>query len=65
MSEKGLAEKVLYAIYIDRPEEVEKRFNDYLDYVIIRAKKEDQKLFEKLFTKYAAYMEKKKMVNQL
>ena len=53
--EKGLAEKVMYAIYIDRQKEVEDYFREYLKHTDFLGKKKDVNLLEKTSSKYTNY----------
>ena len=53
--EKGLAEKVMYAIYIDSQKEVEDYFREYIKHTDFLGKKKDMKLLEKISLKYVNY----------
>jgi len=59
MSEKGLAEKVMFCIHIDSKEEVVKRYRDYIDHVELLGKKADNDLLIKTNVNYTEYMVKK------
>ncbi len=59
--EKGLAEKVMFAIYINRQGEVEDYFQEYITHTNLLGKKKDMKLLGKTSLSYANYqMEKAK-----
>ena len=59
MREKGLAEKVMFAIYIDSQKEVEDYFREYVAHTDFLGKKKDMKLLEKITSNYANYQVKK------
>ena len=59
MTEKGLAEKVMYVIYIDSQKEVEDYFREYVAHTEILGKKKDMNLLEKTSLHYANYQVKK------
>lgn len=55
MIEKGLAEKVMFAIYIDSQGEVEDYFREYVRHTDFLGEKKDKKLLEKISSKYVDY----------
>ena len=57
--EKGLAEKVMFAIYIDRQGEAETYYADYIAHTNFLGKKIDNKLLSKVSLRYANYQVKK------
>ncbi len=57
--EKGLSEKVMFAIYIDRQEETEQYFANYLKQVNFLGKKKDNELLDRVSLAYANYQVKK------
>ena len=57
--EKGLSEKVMFAIYIDRQEETEQYFENYLKQVNFLGKKKDNELLDRVSLAYANYQVKK------
>lgn len=59
MIEKSLAEKVMFAIYIDSQHEVEDFFRDYIAYTDLLGSKKDMNLLEKTNLHYANYQVKK------
>ena len=60
ITEKGLAEKVMYCIYIDREEEVEQAWNDYsLFYGDLKENKKDNDLYSRIVKSYSDYNRKK------
>jgi len=63
MIEKSLAEKVMYAIYIDRQKEVEDYFREYVKHTDLLGKKKDMELLEKISLEYADYQIKKAKEN--
>ena len=55
ITEKGLAEKVMFAIYIDSQKEVEDYFRDYLKHIEFLGEKKDIKLQDKVCLRYTIY----------
>ena len=60
ITEKGLAEKVMFCIYIDSDDEVEQAFNDYsLFYRNLKKGDKDNNLYSRICKSYSDYNRKK------
>jgi len=57
--EKGLADKVMFAIHIDRQGEAETYYADYVAHLELLGKKKDDKLQTKICMHYSNYQVKK------
>ena len=57
--EKGLADKVMFAIHIDRQGEAETYYADYVAHLELLGKKKDNKLQTKICMHYSNYQVKK------
>ena len=62
--EKGLAELVMYTLYIDRQKEVEDAFREYVTHTNLLGKKKDMKLLEKISLSYVNYQVNKAKENE-
>ena len=60
ITEKGLAEKVMFCIYIDREEEVEQAWSNYsLFYRNLKKGDKDNNLYSRVCKSYSDYNRKK------
>ena len=59
MIEKGLAEKVMFAIYTDSQKEEEKCYANYIAYTNLLGKKANNELLSKTSSHHANYQVKK------
>lgn len=59
MIEKGLAEKVMFAIYIDSQKEVEKYFREYVIHTDLLGKKKDMELLKRISSDYINFQVRK------
>lgn len=55
ITEKGLAEKVMFCIHIDSHHEVEQAFTEYFNFVGKLKDKKDNKLYRRVWNKYEKY----------
>ncbi len=62
--EKGLAELVMFTIYINSQKEVENYFKEYVAHTNLLGKKKDMKLLEKISSEYSNYQIKKAKENE-
>jgi len=56
ITEKGLAEKVMYCIHIDRRREVELAFGEYIEFIQRLGNKKDDRLHTKTCESYFDYV---------
>jgi len=57
--ERGLSEKVMFAIYIDRKGEVENYYRNYIKYLKLLGDRKDNGLLSKINLEYSKYQMKK------
>ena len=56
ITEKGLAEKVMYCIHIDSHREVEESFREYIEFIERLGNKKDDKLHHETCEHYFSYV---------